>query len=128
MTANFDEQEPKTGTRVHGKTSNADEGLAHFGRAIAWLRLSEWDKARAELSAAQDGGIDVAAVFVESYKGAGEFEDDAGVELPPDIADIVDPISEEEDEALVRAIEEGLKSETVSEECIMAILRGEDGA
>ena len=50
-----------------------------------------------------------------------------GVELPPDIADILDPISEEEDAALVKAMEEGLESELVSEECVMAILRGEDG-
>ena len=49
-----------------------------------------------------------------------------GVELPPDIADILDPISEEEDAALVKAMEEGLESELVSEECVMAILRGED--
>ena len=49
------------------------------------------------------------------------------IELPPDIADILDPISEEEDAALVRAMEEGLESEPVSEECVMAILRGEDG-
>ena len=51
-----------------------------------------------------------------------------GVELPPDIADILDPISEEEDAALARLTEEGLESELVSRETVMAILRGEDGA
>ena len=51
-----------------------------------------------------------------------------GVELPPDIADIVDPISEEEDAALVKAMEEARDSGVVSRECIMSILRGEDGA
>ena len=47
------------------------------------------------------------------------------MELPGDIADIVDPISEEEDAALVRLTQEGLKTDLVSRECLMAILRGE---
>ena len=38
-----------------------------------------------------------------------------GIELPPDIADILDPISEEEDAALARAIEEGLNSDKVEQ-------------
>ena len=84
-------------------------------------------QARADLASAIEGGIDVAAVFIETYGDAGEFEDAYDVELPGDIADIVDPISEEEDAALVRLTEEGLKTDLVSRECLMAILRGEDG-
>ena len=101
--------------------------MPHFNRAIAWLRLSEWDKARADLTSASERGLDVAAAFIKAYKSAGEFEEAMDIELPEDIADMLDPISEEEDAALARAIEEGLGSEPVSRECIMAILRGGDG-
>ena len=87
--------------------------MPHFNRAIDWLRLSEWDKARADLTAASGGGLDVAAAFIANYKSAGEFEDAMDIELPEDIADILDPISEEEDAALAKAIEEGLISDKV---------------
>ena len=76
---------------------------------------------------ASESGFDVAAVFVGAYEGAGEFEDAFDVELPGDIADIVDPISEEEDAAFAKEMEEARDSGLVSEECVMAILRGEDG-
>ena len=111
MTANFDEQERKTATKAHGKASERDDGVACFESAIDWMRLSEWEKARADLKSAIERGVDVAALFVDAYGDAGEFEEAVGVELPGDIADIVDPISEEEDAALVKHMEEGLASE-----------------
>ena len=123
MTADSDRQEPTT-TKAYGKARNSADGLAHFNRAIDWLRLSEWDKARADLSAASERGFDVAAAFIETYKSAGKFEEAMDIELPEEIADILDPISEEEDAAFAKAIKEGLGSEPVSRECIMAILRG----
>ena len=125
MTANSDNQDRLTATRKHQPTPSpdADPAKDHFNRSISRLRKSEWDKARSELTAAQDGGFDVAATFMREYKSAGEFEDSFDVELPPDIADIVDPISEEEDAAFVRAMEEGRDSGFVSRDCIMSILR-----
>ena len=128
MIADSDREEPKTTIKEHENalSPGTDPAEVHFNRAIDWLRLSEWEKAREDLTSASERGFDIAAVFLSLYKSAGTFEDDFGVELPADIADIVDPISEEEDAALVKAIEEGLESELVSEECVMAILRGED--
>ena len=129
MTANLDREEPNTTIKESEEALRigTDPAKTHFNRAIAWLRLSEWEKARADLTSASERGFDVSAAFIRDYNSAGEFEDAMGVELPPDIADILDPISEEEDAALVKAMEEGLESELVSEECVMAILRGEDG-
>ena len=126
---NSDIQERLTATRKHDETLSpgTDAARDYFDRAIACLRQSEWDKARADLASASEGGIDVAAAFIETYGDAGEFEDAYDVELPGDIADIVDPISEEEDAALVRLTQEGLKTDLVSRECLMAILRGEVG-
>ncbi len=129
MNSDLDSQERLTATRKHDETLSpgTDAVRDYFDRAIARLRQSEWDKARADLASAIEGGIDVAAAFIETYGDAGEFEDAYDVELPGDIADIVDPISEEEDAALVRLTQEGLKTDLVSRECLMAILRGEDG-
>ena len=127
MTANFDEQEPKTATKAYERLPVDGNGIAHYNRAITRLKQSEWDKARADLASATEEGLDVAALFIETYGDAGDFEDAFEVELPPDIADIVDPISEEEDAALLREMEESPETEFVSEECVMAILRGEDG-
>ena len=130
MTANSDNQERLTTTKRHqlAKSPTTDPARDYYNRAIAWLTQSEWDKARADLSAAVERGLDVSAAFMDTYKSAGQFEEALDIELPEDIADIVDPISEEEDAALVRAMEEDSESELVSEECVMAILRGEDGA
>ena len=130
MTADSVSKEPNTTIKEHEETLSPGTGPAkdHFDRAIASLRQSEWNKARADLASASERGLDVAAIFVETYESAGEFEDAFDVELPPDIADILDPISEEEDAALVRLTEEGLKTGLVSRECVMAILRGEDEA
>ena len=129
MTANSDNQERLTTTKQHqvAESPDSDPAMDYYDRAIASLKRSEWDKARADLSAAVERGLDVAATFIETYKSAGEFEDSFDVELPPDIADILDPISEEEDAALVKAMEEARNSGVVSRECIMSILRGEDG-
>ena len=129
MTADSASQKPNTPIKEQEATLSPGTGPArdNFDRAIAWLRRSEWDKARADLASASESGLDVATAFIDTYESAGEFEDAFDVELPGDIADIVDPISEEEDAALVREMEEGRNSGLVSRECIMSILRGEDG-
>ena len=129
MTADSASQKPNTPIKEQEATLSPGTGPArdNFDRAIASLRQSEWNKARADLASASERGLDVAAIFVETYESAGEFEDAFDVELPGDIADILDPISEEEDAALVREMEEGRNSGLVSRECIMSILRGEDG-
>ena len=128
MTADSVSQQPNTTIKEHEETPGqpTDAARDRFDRAIASLRQSEWDKARAALASAVEGGFDVAAVFIDTYESAGEFEDAFDIELPPDISDIVDPISEEEDAAFVKELEEAIGSELVSEECVTAILRGED--
>ena len=123
MTADSHRQDPTT-TKAYDKAQFSDDGRAHYNRAIAWLQQSEWDKALEDLTFASKRGFDVNAAFIETYKSAGKFEEAMDIELPEEIADILDPISEEEDAAFAKAIKEGLGSEPVSRECIMAILRG----
>ncbi len=115
MTADPESQVPNTTINqpLNAGSPAPDSARDHYDRAIAWLRNSEWDKARVDLSSAVEKGMDVAAIFIKTYGDAGDFEDAFNVELPPDIADILDPISEEEDAALAKLTEEGCNSEKV---------------
>ena len=126
MITDLEKRELNNAIRLCNEALNGGSGdpQAYFNRGIAHLRLYEWDKARSDLSDAQDKGLDVAAVFISEYKSAGTFEDAMGLELPDDIADILDPITPEEDAYLARATEEGLKTENVSWECLMKVLQG----
>lgn len=130
MTADLNRQELNTVIRDchNALEAGIDEPKAYFNRGVAWLCKSEWGKARADLATADELGFDVAATFVDNHKSAGAFEDAMGIELPTDIADILDPISEEEDTAFAKAIMEERGSGFVSERRVMEILWGGLGA
>ena len=85
MTADSDRQKPNTPTKAYKKALNSDDGLAHFNRAIAWLRLSEWEKARTDLTAARRMGTDIVALFHAERRSIATFEKKANVRLPRDI-------------------------------------------
>ena len=87
MTANPDRQEPNTTTKQHEKTPSpgTDPANTHFNRAIAWLRLSEWEKARTDLTAARRMGTDIVALFHAEHRSIATFEKKANVRLPRDI-------------------------------------------
>ena len=87
MTADIDGQEQNTTTKESdiALSSGTDPAEAHFNRAIAWLRLSEWDKARADLTSARRMGTDIVALFHSEHRSIAAFEKKANVELPRDI-------------------------------------------
>ena len=87
MTANLDREEPTTTTKVSdiALSPGTDPAKAHFNRGIAWLRLSEWEKARADLTSAGRMGADIVALFHAEHRSIATFEKKANVELPRDI-------------------------------------------
>ena len=87
MTANLDREDPYTTTKAHEQalSPGTDPAETHFNRAIAWLRLSEWDKARADLTSARRMGADIVALFHAEHRSIATFEKKANVELPRDI-------------------------------------------
>ena len=87
MTADSDRQEPNTTITEHEKTLSpgTDPGEAHFNRGIAWLRLSEWDKAQVALATARSMGADIITLFHAEHRSTVAFEKKANVELPRDI-------------------------------------------
>ena len=63
---------------------------AYYSRGIAWLRLSEWERARSDLAAARQIGIALdKALRSIGYEGVADFEYKHAVSLPGDIADML---------------------------------------
>ena len=70
---------------------NPDYAKAYCNRGEAWLHLKEWEKARADLTAARDMGLDIIASFHNEYASVPDFEQKNGVKLPADIAEMLTP-------------------------------------
>ena len=64
---------------------NPELGPAYCNRGEAWLCLKEWSKAKADLTAAKDKGVDIIAAFHKGYKDIATFERRNSVRLPQDI-------------------------------------------
>ena len=64
-----------------------EEDAAYNNRGECWIHLEDWDKARKDLTIAQDMGADIVAAFHNDYKGGvEEFEKKTGIQMPKDIA------------------------------------------
>lgn len=65
-------------------------GYVYSSRGIAWLRLSEWGKARSDLADARRTGIALARALPSlGYDGVADFEHKSAVKLPRDIANML---------------------------------------
>ena len=65
------------------------EALAYRNRGMIWLRLSEWDNAKADFTVAKNIDIDILASFRKEYESVADFEQRNGITLPPDIAEML---------------------------------------
>ena len=65
---------------------NPELAEAYDNRGDVWLRLSEWDKARADLITAKEKGIDIVVSFCRTHKTVADFEAKHDVRVPEDIA------------------------------------------
>ena len=68
-----------------------DYADAYCNRGETWLHLKEWGKARADLTAARDMGLDIIASFHNDYESVPDFEQKNGLKLPADIAEMLTP-------------------------------------
>ena len=66
-----------------------DDGKAHYYRGDMRLHLREWEMAKSDLMAAADKGIDIVAQFHKLHKDITEFEQKTGIQLSPDIAEML---------------------------------------
>ena len=63
----------------------------YYTGAVARLHLQEWDKAKADLNAAKNKGLDIIASFHNKYGNIAIFEQETGIQLPTDIAIMLIP-------------------------------------
>ena len=63
----------------------------YYYRGIVWLHLREWEKAKFDLTTAKEKGIDIIAVFRNSWGSVTDFERRNGVKLPADLAAMLTP-------------------------------------
>ncbi len=66
--------------------ANADFAEGYNNRAVAWIHLSEWDKAREDLKTAKEKGVDIIVAFHNDYEKVSDFQQKTGIQLPEDIA------------------------------------------
>ena len=70
---------------------NPHDTLVYFNRALVWLCLQNWDKAKADLVAAERRGLDVSELFHTLYKSVADFERIIDAKLPADIKAMLAP-------------------------------------
>ena len=66
-----------------------DDDQSYCHRGLARLHLKEWDKAKVDLTAAKNKGVDIIAALHNSYKGIVDFERKNDFKLPKDIVTIL---------------------------------------
>ena len=60
--------------------------MTYFNRGEALLHLGEWEKAKLDLTTAEEKGIDIINQFINIYTSVANFQNGTGITLPPDIA------------------------------------------
>lgn len=68
---------------------NPDYAAAYCNRGEAWLHLGEWEKAKADLTAAKAMGFDISVSFHNDYESVAAFEQQHGIQVPSDIAEML---------------------------------------
>ena len=68
-----------------------DNSEAYNYRGIGLLHLQEWEKAKTDLSTAQNMGVDIIDFFRILYSNVEDFERKHNVKLPEDIASLLTP-------------------------------------
>ena len=64
---------------------------AYYNRGQVWLRLKEWEKAKADLSDAKNMGADLIALFHRHYGSIEDLEQRIGTQLPANIVAMLTP-------------------------------------
>ena len=72
---------------------NSDAGLAYGNCGVAWLHLQQWGNAKVDLTVATILGVNIIALFHNIYKNVADFERKTGIQLPEDIAAMLNPKS-----------------------------------
>ena len=58
---------------------------------MVWLYLKKWEKAKSDLIAAENLGMDLVAALHNDYENVKDFEEKTGIQLPEDIVVLLTP-------------------------------------
>ena len=73
---------------------NSDVGLVYGNCGVAWLHLQQWGNAKVDLTVAIILRVNTSALFHQIYKSVADFEQRTGIQLPEDIAAMLNPKAE----------------------------------
>ena len=73
---------------------NPDSGLAYGNCGVAWLHLQHWANAKVDLTVATILGVNIITLFHQIYKSVADFKQKTGIQLPGDIAAMLNPKAE----------------------------------
>ncbi len=62
---------------------------SYYNRGDCLLHLRQFDKAKKDIMTAKAMGVDIINAFRNHYQNVEKFEDETGVELPPDLAELL---------------------------------------
>ena len=66
-----------------------DDAQSYCHRGLARLHLKKWDRAKTDLTAAKDRGVDIVSAFHNLYRDVATFERRNSVKLPKDIVEML---------------------------------------
>ena len=66
-----------------------DNATALYNRGEAWFCSGEWEKARADLIAARDTGLDIVSSFHNEFESVSHFEQQYNLKIPEDISEML---------------------------------------
>ena len=66
-----------------------DYGRARCNRGEAWLHIQKWENAKLDLATAKNMGVNIIESFHNAYKNVEDFEQKTGLQLPPEIAEML---------------------------------------
>ena len=70
----------------------SDNVLFYNDRSMALLQAQKWEKAKSDLTIAQNMGVDIITSFHNVYASVADFEQKHNVKLPEDIAALLTPL------------------------------------
>ena len=68
---------------------NSEFPQPYYNRGVTRIRLKELEKAKSDLTTAQNMGLDISALFHNHYASVEDFEEKTGIQLPEDIAEML---------------------------------------
>ena len=68
---------------------NPDDADVYCNRGEVWLHLQEWEKAKSDLITAKNMDYDIIDSFHNDYASVEDFKQKTGIQLPPDIAEML---------------------------------------